>query len=503
MTTTPVPEAQLPATGIHRPAYGHFIGGRWADGASDERITLLNPADNSVLATVPSGTAADVEQAIDAAQRAFPSWAATSPSQRQAVLYELAQRLRKRAADFALLDTLNHGPTITETSGFFVPLAIEQFELFSGAAWMHTGSTRVSGERLGLVHREPLGVCAQIIPWNAPLLMFAAKVAPALAAGNTVVVKPSEIASLSVLAFLDEVSDVLPPGTVNVVNGYGPAVGEPLVTDPRVRKVAFTGSRATARTLIGYAAANIIPQTMELGGKSANIVCADADLDAAAEGAAMCVVANKGEFCLAGSRVFVHDEVLDEFLDKFTGVLGRIKVGDPTDRATGLGPLASRAQLKKVTGYLELGQAEGARLVCGGTVATVDGFASGNFVEPTVFADVDNTMRIAQEEIFGPVSTVQRWTDEDDLIARANASEYGLAGGVWTSDLRRAHRIAGRLDTGTVYINQYYNFMENMPIGGYKQSGFGREFSHEVLEHYTQTKAVIVNLREGPLGMFG
>lgn len=501
MTTlaTELPAA-LPAFRDH---YGQFIDGEWVDGHSGETIPLRNPATNEVLARIPAGDSVDVDRAIEAAQRAFRTWALTAPAVRQEILWEMGKRIERRAHDYAMLDTLNHGPTITETSGFFVPIAIEQFKMFAGVPWNHSGSTQFSPTRLGLVHREPLGVCAQIIPWNAPLLMFAAKVAPALAAGNTVVVKPSEIACLSVLEFVDEIADLVPPGVINVVSGYGPAVGEALVTDSRVRKVAFTGSRPTARRLMEYAAVNIIPQTMELGGKSANIVCADADLDQAAEGVAMCLIANKGEFCLAGSRVFLHERVYDEFLGKLTANIDRISMGDPTSPATSLGPLASRAQFEKVTGYIDLGVDEGATLLTGGGRGGTNELPHGNFVEPTVFVDVDNSMRIAQEEIFGPVSCVIRWSDEEDMIRQANAVEYGLGGGLWTRDLAGAHRIARGLETGTVWINQYYNWMENMPVGGFKQSGFGREFSHEVVEHYTQTKSVIVNLREGAMGIFG
>ncbi len=401
-----------------------------------------------------------------------------------------------------MLDTLNHGPTITETSRFFVPLVIEQLELFSGSAWSLAGRSHSSATKIGIVHREPLGVCAMITPWNAPLLLFIAKMAPALATGNTIVLKPSEIACLSVIEFLREMQDLIPPGVVNMVTGMGASIGETLVTDPRVRKISLTGSRETARKLIQYASTNIIPQTMELGGKSANIVCDDADLDAAAEGAAMCTVVNKGEFCLAGSRVFVHDKVYDKFLALFKGYLDRIRVGDPTDPKTQLGPLASRAQFEKVSGYIDIGQQEGAKLIRGGSSASVKECANGNFFEPTIFVDVDNKMRIAQEEIFGPVSSVLRWKDEDEMIRLANQSEYGLGGGLWTEDLRRAHRISRKLETGTIWVNQYYNFMDDMPIGGYKQSGFGREFSLEVLDHYTLTKSVIINLREGKLGAF-
>lgn len=333
--------------------------------------------------------------------------------------------------------------------------------------------------------------------------MMAAKIAPALAAGNTIVLKPSEIVCLGVMEFFKQMADIIPPGVVNVITGYGPNIGEALVTHPKVRKVAFTGSRPTAQKLIQYASVNVIPQTMELGGKSANIVCEDADLDAAAEGAAMSVVLNKGEVCLAGSRVFVHEKIKDAFLEKFQANLRKVKLGDPTDPTTQMGPQASKMQLDKISSYLELGPKEGATLLMGGKAAKVSGFDKGYFIEPTIFTDVKNNMRIAQEEIFGPVSTVITWKDDEEVVRMANDTTYGLGGGLWTQNLRRAHKITQAIETGTIWVNRYYNFVPGMPVGGYKQSGFGREFAQEVLHHYTLTKSVIINLEEGSIGVFG
>lgn len=483
--------------------YGHFIGGTWVQGASGERIPMINPANGQTLSYIQSGNAEDARRAVDAAAQAFPAWSLTPRSERQRVLYEMARRLRARMADYAMMDCLDNGKPAMEAMHFDLPMAIEQFEIFSGAPWFLHGQSIDAPNTLGIVLREPLGVVAQIIPWNVPLIMMAAKLAPALAAGNTVVLKPSEIVCLSVLEFFREMADLLPPGVVNVVTGYGPSVGEALVTHPKVRKVAFTGSRPTAQKLMQYASVNIIPQTMELGGKSANIVCEDADLDAAAEGAAMSTVLNKGEVCLAGSRVFVHEKVKDVFLDKFTSLLKRVKAGDPREPTTQIGPQVSRTQYDKILGYLELGQQEGAKLAAGGRKATPAGFEDGLFIEPTVFFDVDNSMRIAQEEIFGPVSCVIGFRDDEEVVRMANDSVYGLGGGLWTRDLSRAHRIARGLETGTVWVNRYYNFLGGMPVGGYKQSGFGREFAAEVMNHYTLTKSVIVNLAEGPIGVFG
>jgi len=491
-----------PVRPLFQAEYGHFIGGEWVSGSSGKKISLQNPADQSHLAYIQAGSAADADRAVDAAAEAFKSYAQSPAHERQAMLYEIAQRLRRRIDDFAMLETLNNGKPITEAKYFDLPTVIDQFLLFSGAPWDLHGRTIDHANAVGIVHREPLGVVAQIIPWNVPLIMLAGKLAPALAAGCTVVLKPSEVVCLSVLEFMREMSDIIPPGVVNILTGYGTDVGEALVTNPKVRKVAFTGSRPTAQKLLQYASTNIIPQTMELGGKSAYVVCADADIDAAAEGAALSVIINKGEVCLAGSRVFVHEKVHDQFLNKLTSILESVRIGNPTEPETQLGALASKPQLEKVLGYLDLGVSEGATVATGGKRVAGGLHDKGFYVEPTIFTNVDNRMRIAQEEIFGPVSTVMTWSDEAEMLERVNDTVYGLGGGVWTRDLTQAHRIARRMQTGTVWVNRYYNFMTGMPLGGYKQSGFGREFCHEVLEHYTQTKSVIINLEAGPIGAF-
>lgn len=501
--TTPLKETpEGAAKRLFQPTYGHFINGEWVDSASGKTIAMLNPATGETLADIQAGNSEDAQRAVDAAARAFPAWAKSSRSERQAIIYEMARRLKARLADYALMETLDNGKPIMESMHFDLPMAIEQLEMFSGAPWFIHGQSIETDNALGVVIREPLGVCAQIIPWNVPLIMMAAKIAPALAAGNTIVLKPAETVCLSVLEFVREMADLLPSGVLNVLTGYGPDVGEALVTHPSVRKIAFTGSRPTAQKLMHYASANIIPQTMELGGKSANIVCDDADLDAAAEGAAMSTILNKGEVCLAGSRLFVHEKVRDEFLDKFQRILGSVKPGDPMREDTQLGPQASQAQYDKILGYLQTGQEEGATALVGGKAAESPENSKGLYIEPTVFVGVDNRMRIAQEEIFGPVTTVITWKDDDEVVRLANDSVYGLGGGLWTRNLGRAHRIARGMETGTIWVNRYYNFLGGMPIGGYKQSGFGREFAAEVLNHYSTTKSVIINLDEGPMGVF-
>lgn len=496
------PLEQSHPTGLYQAQYGHFIGGEWVEGASGKTIDLLNPATGQRLSRIQAGNAVDAERAVQAAARAFTTWGHSTPGQRQELLLELARRLKARMQDFALLETLNNGKPIREALHFDLPTTISQFELFAGAAFHLHGQSLDYPDAIGIVHREPYGVVAQIIPWNVPLVMMATKIAPALAAGNTIVLKPAETVCLSVLEFFREVADVLPPGVVNVVTGYGADVGEALVSHPLVRKVAFTGSIATARRIMGYAATNVIPQTLELGGKSAHIVCDDADIDAAVEAAALSTIFNKGEVCIAGTRLMLHERIRDEFLEKLARTLDTVKQGDPTDPATQIGAQASVMQRDKVLSYIDIGLQEGAKVYRGGKRASGPGLDEGNFIEPTILVDVDNSMRVAQEEIFGPVTCAITWKDDDEVLRLANDSSYGLAGGLWTRNLTRAHRISRAMQTGTVWVNRYFNLKPGMPLGGYKQSGFGREFCFDILNHYTLTKSVVINLEEGPLGLF-
>lgn len=488
---------------VFQNVYGHFIGGQWQEGASGKLIEQINPATGRVLASIQAGGKEDVRRAVDAAAAAFPAWSQSPAEQRQEILTEFGRRIRARIGEYAMMESLNNGKTITEATYWDVPIVAGQFDLFAGAAHSIIGETRDYVDAFQILHREPLGVCAQIIPWNVPLLMMAAKLAPAIASGNTVVMKPAETACLSVLEFIREMQDLIPPGVVNIVTGYGADVGEALVADPRVRKVAFTGSVPTARKIIQYASINVIPQTMELGGKSAQIVCQSADIDAAVEGAALSTIFNKGEVCLAGSRVYVHESVKDEYLEKLVRVIDRVKVGDPLDPQTQMGALASKAQFSKVTGYFEIARAEGATVRTGAEVLSIPGLENGLFVRPTILDDVKGNMRVAQEEIFGPVTSVLTWKDEASLMPALNDNPYGLAGGIWSKDLTQVHRLARKMETGTVWVNRYFNVKTGMALGGVKQSGFGREFALDILKDYTHTKSVVINLNEGPIGVFG
>jgi aldehyde dehydrogenase (NAD+) len=350
--------------------------------------------------------------------------------------------------------------------------------------------------------REPIGVVGHILPWNFPLLLAAWKLAPALAAGNTVVMKPAEQTPLTLLQLAEDLKDLLPPGVLNVVTGYGPDVGAPLASHPRVRKLSFTGETTTGRLILQYASENIVPATMELGGKSPHIIFPDADVERAIEGVMIGIFFNQGEVCTAGSRLFVHDAIYDSFVEKVVAKAKGIKVGDPAKPDTQLGPIVSREQMEKVLSYIEIGKKEGATLLCGGTRPADPALANGFFVTPTVFGNVRNKMRIAQEEIFGPVVSVIRWKDYDTMIAEANDIAYGLGAGLWTDNLPLAVKTAKALQAGTVWINAYNALFAGAPFGGYKKSGFGRECAFETLLHYTQTKSLFINTAEKPMGLY-
>ena len=488
---------------VVRKKYDQFIDGKWRKSGSGKTMDVLNPATGELLTRVAAGDRGDVEAAVAAAGEAFVGWGKTTPVERQAVLLEIADRIRKRARDYAELETMNVGKPIRETVNIDIPLAIDHYRYFAGVLRNLQGTTQtVDPTMLHLTLREPLGVVGHILPWNFPLLLAAWKLAPSLAGGNTVVMKPAEQTPVTLLELANDLRDVLPPGVLNVVTGYGPDAGASLAGHPGVRKLSFTGETTTGRLILKYASENIVPATMELGGKSPHIIFPDADIERAVEGVMIGVFLNQGEVCTAGSRLFVHDAIYDRFMEKLVAKVKGLKVGDPMKEDTQLGAIVSREQLEKVLSYIEVGKREGATLLCGGTRHADPSLSKGFFVTPVVFGDVRNKMRIAQEEIFGPVVSVIRWRDYDGMVAEANDIAYGLGAGLWTETLPLAVKTAKALQSGTVWVNTYNALTAGAPFGGYKKSGFGRECSFDTLLQYTQIKSVFVSTAEKPMGLY-
>ncbi|OLE66074.1 MAG: betaine-aldehyde dehydrogenase [Acidobacteria bacterium] len=471
-----------------------YIGGQWVDALAGGTFPTINPATEETLTRAAEGRAEDIDRAAVAARKAFEEgpWAKLSGSDRGRILWKIGDLLEARVAEVAEIETLDSGKTITESLRVDVPMAADCFRYFAGWASKIEGETvPVRAPFFNYTLREPLGVVGQIIPWNFPILLAAWKVAPALAAGNTIVLKPAEQTPLSALRLAQIAEEAgLPPGVLNVVTGFGPTAGGALVDHPGVDKIAFTGSTSVGQEIMRRASGTLKRLTLELGGKSPNIVFADADLDAAVRGAGNAIFYNKGEVCTAGSRLFVEDALHDTFLDKLSAFTAKLQQGDPLDPKTRLGPQVSEAQMARVLSFVDKGKGEGARLVLGGERAPGKGY----FVRPTIFDGVRNDMTIAREEIFGPVLSVLRFREIDEVVRLANDTPYGLAAAVWTKDIKKAHRAARLLRAGTVWINTYGLYDSAMPFGGYKMSGFGRELGHHGLMEYTQTKSVWVDL---------
>jgi acyl-CoA reductase-like NAD-dependent aldehyde dehydrogenase len=422
------------------------------------------------------------------------------------MLYKLSQLIEAKLPELAALETADNGKPIKETTYVDLPQVVENFEYFAGWATKIEGETiPVPGQMFNYTLREPVGVCGQIIPWNFPLLMAAWKLAPALAAGNTIVLKPAEqtpVGAMELASLIQEAG--FPDGVVNIVPGYGETAGAALASHPGIDKVAFTGSTEVGKIIAKAAADNLAKVSLELGGKAPNIVFADADIDQAVSGAMMGIFFNQGQVCCAGSRLFLDARVKDEFLDRFKERAGRVKVGDPMDQATQMGPQVSAEQLDRIKSYVDIAKGEGATVLAGGCPPQLEGdFQKGFFFQPTIFGEVQNTMRVAQEEIFGPVVSVITFEGEDDLIRQANEVVYGLSAGIWTKDITRAHRFAKSIRAGTVWINTFNMFNAASPFGGYKQSGYGREMGKHALEMYTNVKSVWVDLSGKPIGWYG
>jgi phenylacetaldehyde dehydrogenase len=492
-------EIEKPVSEFVREPKRLLIAGKWVEAASGKTFPTLNPATAEILAEVAEGRAEDIDRAVNAARRAFEGpWHSMTPSQRGRLIWKLGDLIEKHLEEFAEIESLDNGKPVTVARAADVPLAADLLRYMAGWATKIEGNTiplsvpYTPGTRyLAYTLREPIGVVGQIIPWNFPLLMAAWKLGPALAAGCTVVLKPAEQTPLSALRLGELICEAgFPDGVVNVVTGFGETAGAALAAHPDVDKVAFTGSTEVGKLIVKAAVGNLKKVSLELGGKSPNIVCADADLEAAVPGAASAIFFNHGQCCCAGSRLYVEKKVFDKVVGGVAEEAKKIRLGPGMDPSSEMGPLVSAEQLDRVTGYMESGFAQGAKAVVGGRKKQGKGY----FVEPTVFVNVKQDMKVVQEEIFGPVVTALPFNDPAEIPPVANDTIYGLAAGIWTSDLSRAHTMAAHLRAGTVWVNCYNIFDAALPFGGYKESGWGREMGHDVLEMYTEVKAVCVKL---------
>ncbi|BBB92098.1 MAG TPA: aldehyde dehydrogenase family protein [Methylomusa anaerophila] len=484
-------------------SYQLFIDGQWVEGKEGKTFQSYNPANGEKLATCVDAGKEDVNQAVAAAWKAYESWKDISPQDRSKMLLQIADLIDANTERLAAVETLDNGKPVRETLNIDVPLSSDHFRYFASAIRTEEGqAVLIDKDTLSLVLREPIGVVGQIIPWNFPLLMAAWKIAPALAAGNCIVIKPSSSTSLSLLELTKLLARVLPPGVVNVITGKGSVSGNYILEHPGFSKLAFTGSTEVGYTVSAAAAKRLIPATLELGGKSANIFFPDAPWEKAIEGLQIGILFNQGQVCCAGSRAFVHEDIYDRFIDEAVAAFAKVKVGLPWEPDTQMGSLVNPGQLKKVLDYVDIGKAEGAKIAYGGEKLTEGGLDKGSFIRPTILTEVNNRMRVAQEEIFGPVISVIRFKDEAEVIRLANDSEYGLGGAVWTKDINRAFRVARAVQTGRMWVNNYNNLPAHAPFGGYKKSGIGRETHKMMLDHYSQKKNIFISLSETKVGLY-
>ncbi|OLP59406.1 aldehyde dehydrogenase [Xaviernesmea oryzae] len=488
--------------------YGNYIGGEWREALSGRTFDNTTPITGGVLCQIARSQAEDVEAALDAAHAAREKWGRTSTTERANILLKIADRMEANLELLAKAETWDNGKPLRETMAADIPLAIDHFRYFASCVRAQEGSIgEVDHDTIAYHFHEPLGVVGQIIPWNFPILMAAWKLAPALAAGNCVVLKPAEQTPASILVFAELVGDLLPPGVLNIVNGFGLEAGKPLASNPRIAKIAFTGETSTGRLIMQYASQNLIPVTLELGGKSPNIFFADVMaedddyLDKALEGFAMFAL-NQGEVCTCPSRALVHEKIYDRFMEKAIARVAAIKQGNPLDPQTMIGAQASSEQLEKILSYLDIGRQEGAEVLIGGERNTLEGdLAGGYYVKPTVFKG-HNKMRVFQEEIFGPVVSVTTFKDDAEALAIANDTLYGLGAGVWSRDANRCYHFGRDIQAGRVWTNCYHAYPAHAAFGGYKQSGIGRETHKMMLDHYQQTKNMLVSYSPKALGFF-
>lgn len=497
------------AVAQYRPRYGHYIGGEFVEPVKGQYFENVSPVNGKPFTEVARGTAEDIDRAVDTAWKAFASWGKTSPAERSVVLNKIADRIEQHLEEIAVAETWDNGKPVRETLAADIPLAIDHFRYFAGVLRAQEGSLSQLDENTVAYHfNEPLGVVGQIIPWNFPILMAVWKLAPALAAGNCVVLKPAEQTPASILFLFEIIGDLLPAGVVNIVNGFGIEAGAPLAQHKKIRKIAFTGETTTGRLIMQYASQNLIPVTLELGGKSPNVFFEDvarstddAYYDKALEGFTMFAL-NQGEVCTCPSRALIQRSIYDGFLADGLDRVGKIVQGNPLDMNTMIGAQASNDQLEKILSYIDIGKQGGAKLLTGGERVDLGGdLSEGYYVAPTVFEGT-NDMRIFQEEIFGPVLAVTSFDDYDDAIDIANDTLYGLGSGVWTRSGDTAYRAGRAIQAGRVWTNTYHQYPAHAAFGGYKQSGIGRENHLKMLDHYQQTKNLLVSYAEGPMGFF-
>lgn len=492
----------------YKSRYENWIGGKWVPPVKGQYFENVSPVNGKVFCEVARSTAEDIELALDAAHAAAPAWGKTSVAERAVILNKIADRIEQNLEMLAVGETWDNGKPVRETLAADLPLAVDHFRYFAGAIRAQEGSiSQIDDDTVAYHFHEPLGVVGQIIPWNFPLLMATWKLAPALAAGNAIVLKPAEQTPASIMLLIELIADLLPAGVLNVVNGFGVEAGKPLASSPRIRKIAFTGETTTGRLIMQYASQNIIPVTLELGGKSPNIFfedvtqSEDAFYDKALEGFAMFAL-NQGEVCTCPSRALIQQSIYDQFLPAVTERTKQIIQGNPLDTDTMIGAQASNDQLEKILSYIQIGLDEGARVVCGGERVDLGGDLSGGYyVAPTIF-EGQNKMRVFQEEIFGPVVSVTAFKDFDDAMRIANDTLYGLGAGVWSRDISTAYRAGREIQAGRVWTNNYHAYPAHAAFGGYKSSGIGRENHHMMLDHYQQTKNLLVSYSPNALGFF-